>query len=71
MLSRIIKLTTRVWIAAITFAIGVALTMAWVVPRVRIETTLDYRSALSRPRQDEKVFPDETILPSSPALVCG
>ena len=54
MLSRIIrKLTTRVWIAATTFAIGVLFTMVWVVPFDRMEKTPDQGSASNLPQQRE------------------
>jgi hypothetical protein len=51
MLSRIRKLTTRVWIAAITFAIGVVLTMVWVVPFDRMKKTPDQGAASNLPQQ--------------------
>ena len=53
MLSTIKKLTTRVWIAAITFAIGVGLTMVWVVPFDRIGKNPDQGIASKLPQQRE------------------
>lgn len=54
MLSRIIrKLTTRAWIAAITFAIGVVLTMVWVIPFDRMGKTPDEGAASKLSQQQE------------------
>lgn len=60
MLLKIIrKLTTRAWIAAITFVIGVLLTMWWVIPFDRMEKTAGERIASNLPTQQQIVLPDD------------
>ena len=55
MLFPIKNLTSKVWIGAITFAIGVAVTMVWVVPRVMTEKTPEEAPASNVPQQREIV----------------
>ena len=57
MLSRIGKLTIRVWVAMTTFVIGVALTTLWVVPRFATEQRPPEVAVANPPQQQEIVVP--------------
>jgi hypothetical protein len=58
MLTRIRKLTSRIWVAVITFVIGVALTILWVFPSVRKEKIPAKLAASNLPQQQQIVIPD-------------
>ena len=51
------KLTTQVWVAMTTFAIGVALTTLWVVPRFAREQRPPRVAVANPPQQQELVVP--------------